>query len=217
MQHRLFITGTDTDVGKTHCGAVLAKRYLDRGERVGVYKPVASGCRRVDGDLVADDAAELWMAAGRPQQLADVCPQRFAAPLAPYLAAAAENASLDSAQLVRGIDAWQTSPVVLVEGAGGLFSPLTESLLNIDLIGPLQIDEVVLVAANRIGVAHQIISTVIAANARGVDIDRILLNQVDGVADDSVATNWQLLKDHIDQPIEEIAHRSASGSTGGRD
>ena len=94
----LFITGTDTGVGKTYVAALIARWLPPAGRRVGVYKPAASGCsRQADGDeLVSDDALALWNAAGRPGDLDRVCPQRFAAPLAPHLAAAGEGKQIDS-------------------------------------------------------------------------------------------------------------------------
>ncbi len=79
----LFITGTDTEVGKTCVAALIAAELAAAGHRVGVYKPAASGCSRQDGRLVADDAVALWKAAGSPGTLDEVCPQRFAAPLRP--------------------------------------------------------------------------------------------------------------------------------------
>ena len=75
----LFITGTGTDVGKTYVGALIADALVRQERRVGVYKPVASGCRVDAGRLVSDDALALWMAAGCPGSLDNVCPQRFAA------------------------------------------------------------------------------------------------------------------------------------------
>ena len=84
----LFITGTDTGVGKTYVAALIARALAAAGRRVGVYKPAASGCTRDSEELVSDDALALWDAAGRPGDLEHVCPQRFAVPLAPHLAAA---------------------------------------------------------------------------------------------------------------------------------
>src|SRR5262245_31815150 len=90
-----FVTGTDTGVDKTHVAAMMARALLAAGKRVGVYKPVASGCRNVEGELVCDDALALWEAAGRPGELSRVCPQRFVPALAPHLAARAEGREVD--------------------------------------------------------------------------------------------------------------------------
>src|SRR5262245_38358578 len=127
MPRGLFITGTGTAVGKTYVGALVARALRDSGKRVGVYKPVASGCEKTGGKLVSPDAVALWEAAGRPGTLEQVCPQRFAAPLAPHLAARAEGQLVDGALLREGIEFWRkASDVVIVEGAGGLMSPISD-------------------------------------------------------------------------------------------
>src|SRR5688572_556591 len=96
----LFISGTDTNVGKTHVAAAIARDLVATGVRVGIYKPAASGCQKnLQGELVSDDALMLWEAAGRPGELSAVCPQRYAAPVAPHLAARAEGKQLDAALL----------------------------------------------------------------------------------------------------------------------
>ena len=102
----LFIAGTDTDVGKTFVTALIAKSLVAAGQRVGVYKPAASGCTRVDGKLMAGDAIAIWEAAGKPRTLEDVCPQAFEAPLAPQLAARAEGREIDEGLLFSGMDVW---------------------------------------------------------------------------------------------------------------
>jgi dethiobiotin synthetase len=159
----LFITGTDTGVGKTHVAAMIARALAAEGRRVGVYKPAASGCTRdTHGNLTSDDARALWEAAGRPGELERVCPQCFAAPLAPHLAARAEHRKLDVDLLRTGVDYWRSrSDVVIVEGAGGLFSPLGPDRLNVDLALELGYP-IVLVAANRLGVMHGVMSTLLA-------------------------------------------------------
>lgn len=122
---QFFICGTDTDVGKTYVAALWAQSLVAQGLRVGVYKPAASGCEMRSGKIVSSDAVALAKAADRMTELDRVCPQRFLAPLAPHLAAAAEGKSIDRALLVRGIDYWrETSDIVLIEGAGGFFCPL---------------------------------------------------------------------------------------------
>lgn len=187
----IFITGTDTDVGKTYVTSRMARDQSLLGQRVGVYKPVASGCEIVDGEMVPDDAVKLWQAAGRPLSLDAVCPQKFVAPVSPPAAAQTEGKTVDERRLLDGLTPWlcDNFDVVLIEGAGGLFSPVSESMLNIDLLKRISPDEVVLVSANRLGVLHQTIATCEAARARGVTVHRIVLSHVTKEADASVHTN----------------------------
>lgn len=188
----LMITGTDTEVGKTYVGALVARQLTAAGYRVGVYKPAASGCRRQGGELVSDDAVALWEAAGRPGPLQRVCPQCFEAPLAPHLAAEAEGRTLDADLLRSGLDYWrQRSDVLLVEGAGGLMSPLGEEEYVADLAADFGFPLIV-VAANRLGVINHTLQTLIAAAAfhDGLNVAGIVLNRVSHDADDvSLATN----------------------------
>jgi dethiobiotin synthetase len=176
----LFITGTDTGVGKTQVAAKIAAMLRRQGRRVGVYKPVASGCARRGEQLFSDDAWELWQAAGQPGELAAVCPQRFAAPLAPPLAARAEGRPVDADLLRTGLDYWRArSEVLLVEGAGGLMSPLSDEAYVADLAGDLGFPLIV-VAPNVLGVINQALQTLItAANVRGgLQVAGVILNEV---------------------------------------
>lgn len=174
----LFITGTDTGVGKTHVAALIARELAAAGHRVGVYKPAASGCRR-DGDvLVSDDAVSLWEAAGRPGDLEHVCPQRFEAPLAPNLAARAEGRRVDAGLLVQGIDYWQQrSEVIVVEGVGGLMSPIEENIYVADLAATFGLPLVV-VSRNVLGTINQTLQTLITASVRcpGLSVAGVVLN-----------------------------------------
>jgi dethiobiotin synthetase len=160
----LFITGTDTGIGKTYVAALIARSLTAAGHCVGVYKPAASGCTWQGGALVSNDALALWQAAGRPGTLAEVCPQCFAAPLAPHLAAAAEGKQLDAARLRAGLDIWlERSDVVLVEGAGGLLSPLGEEQFVADLADDLGFP-LIIVARNALGTINHVLQTLIAAS-----------------------------------------------------
>src|SRR5689334_12870319 len=100
----LFVVGTDTGVGKTYVAARIAAALVEERLKVGVYKPVASGCGRVGKKLVSEDAVALWEAAGKPGELEQVCPQRFAAALAPHLAAKEESKRVNARQLRTGIE-----------------------------------------------------------------------------------------------------------------
>jgi dethiobiotin synthetase len=195
----LFITGTSTEVGKTYIAAAIAAQLYADGRRVGVYKPVASGCLQQTEGVLAEDALALWQAAGQPGSLADVCPQSFLAPLAPPLAAEAMGQRVDSALLREGITCWQQqSEIILVEGSGGLMSPIsdTDCVANLanDLGYPLLI-----VAANQLGVVNQVLQTAVTARTvcPGLELAGVVLNQVSpGGLDQSLASNRALIEKH---------------------
>ncbi|MGI6419917.1 MAG: dethiobiotin synthase [Thermoguttaceae bacterium] len=199
----LFITGTDTGVGKTYVASLIAQALRAAGHRVGTYKPVASGCRQERGAVVSDDAIALWEAAGRPGALDEVCPQRFLAPLAPHLAARAEGKKIDAARLRQGIDVWRgRSDVVLVEGAGGLMSPIGDEYvadLAYDFGYPLLI-----VAADRLGAINHTLQTLIAAASfrEGLEVAGIVINHPDRLAsDESLSTNRDQIATRAVAPV----------------
>ncbi|MDC0935709.1 dethiobiotin synthase [Pirellulales bacterium] len=204
MTSGLFITGVGTEVGKTHVGAMIARELARAGVRVGVYKPAASGCRREGDELISDDAVELWEAAGRPRTLEEVCPQRFVAPVAPPRAALEEGGRVDPELLRSGLQPWADScDVVLVEGAGGLMSPLSDADYNVDLARDLGLPMLV-VAANELGVINATLQTLITAEARagGIPIAGVVLNQAQRLADDaSLASNADELRRRASAPL----------------
>ena len=200
----LFITGTDTGVGKTYVGALVARQLVAQGRKVGVYKPVASGCRQEGAQVISEDALALWEAAGRPGDLERVCPQRFLAPLAPPLAAQAEGRQVDARLLRSGLLYWlDRSEIVLVEGAGGLFSPVS----NQDLVADLAADfgfPLVVVSRNVLGTINHTLLTVRAAQQFRVPlrVAGIVLNCPNVPPDDqSLASNPAQLARWCDVPL----------------
>lgn len=200
----LFITGTGTEVGKTYVAASIVRALAASGRRVGVYKPAASGCRLVEGRLESDDALALWEAAGRPGELEQVCPQRFAAPLAPHLAARGEGREIDAALLRRGLDVWTaSSEIVVVEGAGGLLSPLSDDEYVADLAADFGFPLLV-VAANRLGTIHDTLATLVVASTfrEGLDVAGVVLNRcTPEPPDGSCASNLAELRRRCGPPV----------------
>ncbi len=199
----LFVTGADTDVGKTYVSALIAAELSAAGHRVGVYKPVASGCV-VDGDdLVASDAVALWNAAGQPLTLDAVCPQRFAAPIAPHLAAIAEGKTLDADLARTGLAAWTPHcDIVVVEGAGGLMSPIDEEEYVADLAYDFGYPLVV-VANNVVGAINQTLQTLItAAHFReGLPAGAVVLNDVKATDDPASDSNLEEVVTRVEGPL----------------
>jgi dethiobiotin synthetase len=208
---RIFFAGTDTEVGKTFVAALFAKAYRNSGVNVGVYKPVASGCVDQNGDLIAEDAVRLWRAAGEPRSPQDVCPQRFLAALAPSEAARVEGRTVDRQLLRSGARCWEKEhELLIIEGAGGLFSPLADGFLNIDLVRQLEPTKLVLVAANRLGVIHQTLATCAAAKQHGKTVDAILLSNLSAAGDASSETNGQQIARYSDVPVLGSIHHGAT-------
>jgi dethiobiotin synthetase len=214
MTRGLFVTGTDTGVGKTYVAALIAKSLHDADYKVGVYKPVASGCRRMEqcSVLQSDDALALWNAAGRPGELDAVCPQRFAAPLAPHLAAHAEGRRVDAPLLRSGLQYWRDrSEIVVVEGAGGLLSPISDDDFVVDLALEFGYP-LVIVAANRIGVINQTLQTLLVAKSYrgGAAVAAVVLSDVNAGGDDpSRASNLSELQRLCEAPV--ITHLQHKG------
>ena len=189
--------------------ALIAKALHRAGRRVGGYMRAASGCRTEEGRLVADDALAIWEAAGRPASLDEVCPQVFAAPLAPHLAARAEGKELDTDRLRHGLAVWlERSDIVLVEGVGGLMSPLSDDEYVADLACDFGFPLVV-VTANRLGTINHTLQTLItAASFRdGLDVAGIVLNHPVAPADDvSLSSNRAEIASRAIAPILAEVH-----------
>ena len=200
----LFITGTNTGVGKTYVGAMIVRSLVAAGHRVGVYKPVESGCACEGKTLIAADARQLWKAADMPGDFSKVCPQRFEAALSPPQAAALEDQSVNPRLLRSGLNYWRDrSDIVLVEGAGGLMSPLSTEDYNADLAAYLGFP-LVIVAENQLGAINATLQTLITARAVAprLPIAGVILNVTDQRAD-GVCTSQNLreLRARCDVPI----------------
>jgi dethiobiotin synthetase len=201
----LFVIGTDTEVGKTYVAARVAESLVRAGVRVGVYKPVASGCRLVGDGLEAGDAVRLWEAAGRPGDLQAVCPQRFEAAVSPPRAALAAGRHVDEGLLRSGLDYWiERSDFLLVEGAGGLMSPISEESFVADLAYEFGFPLLVVVP-NLLGAINQTLQTLIAATTfrDGIPIGGIILNahRADELQDASAASNREDLERYCVPPV----------------
>lgn len=183
MTPGLFITGTDTGVGKTRVGTLLIRELIGRDMRICARKPVESGCIHHANELVPADALALRAAAGNREALDRVCAFPLEAPVSPTRAAALAGKSLNLAQLIAAC--WQdvsAEDFLVVEGAGGFLSPLTENALNADLAQRLGLP-VLLVTADRLGAVHQVLVAAEAIERRGLTLAAVVLNQLDPALD----------------------------------
>jgi dethiobiotin synthetase len=192
--HAFFITGTDTGIGKTTVGCALSAALSERGLKVGVAKPVETGCAPDgDGNLLPADAERLRYFSGCAEPLDVICPCRCREPLAPSIALRREGRTLDLAALgatVRGVIA--RHDVTLVEGAGGLLVPVIGSVTFADLAREWRLP-VVVVVGNRLGALNHAQLTVGWAKKAGLSVAGYVVNTLSPVDDVACRTNVEAL------------------------
>jgi len=171
----IFVTGTDTGVGKTIVAATLARLLRMHGVSVGVMKPVTSGCPEEDGLLVSDDARLLCQAAGI-QLCDDVALYRLRDAIAPAEAARRDGVRIDFSHIKAAFERLASSyQYVIVEGAGGLMVPLSGGLLVADLARELELPLLV-VARPGLGTVNHTVLTCFAARQIGLQVAGVIIN-----------------------------------------
>ena len=186
----LFVTGTDTDVGKTvvSCAIALAMRHQRSGARVGVSKPFASGCRKERGGLVADDTQALAHFSDCRVPLDDITPVRFREPLAPAVAAQLHGQKIDWDHVARAMQRVdEACDVVIVEGVGGVMVPLDPEPPGVTILDLARAIgyPVVVVARSGLGTLNHTALSVAVLRGAGLRIAGIVMN--DYMPDDALA------------------------------
>lgn len=206
----LFVTGTDTDVGKTWVGVNIIRQIKKRNINITPRKPIESGWPVAQDDKQFTDAYRLAEAAGCLEKLASVCPNRFAAALSPVRAARMEDSPL-SLKTIRAqcLQDLKENDFLYVEGAGGFYSPLVEDGLNADFASSLDLP-IILVANNRLGCMSQILLCCEAIEKRQLKLAAIILNQVEEIAGNTAMNNEADLRDYLSYPIFSLAHQQTS-------
>ena len=219
----MFVTGTDTNVGKTYVTAHIARHFRAAGRRVGAYKPVCSGAiATAESDSSTpgwqwDDVNQLQAAIGGDVDHSRISPQRFLAPLAPPQAAHLEGKYVDSQLLRSGVEWWLPRvELLLVEGVGGLLCPLTHT----ETVADLATDffrryewPLLVVARATLGTINHTLLTLEVAAARGLPVAGVLLNEaVPAGHDASIATNAAEIEQRSGVPVWGIVpHGLTSG------
>ncbi|HQH25776.1 MAG TPA: dethiobiotin synthase [Oligoflexia bacterium] len=180
----LFVTGTDTGVGKTTVAALLCSGVMKCGCTVHVSKPVETGCETdAQGRLSGKDGLVLWAASGKQQPLAQVAPYRFAPPVAPAAAAQAQQAVIDIKLLQQTIHAARENcDLLIVEGAGGLLVPITPQYTYADLARDISAVCLVVVGS-RLGAINHALLTFEVLRKREIPAMGYVLNEMSGAAD----------------------------------
>jgi dethiobiotin synthetase len=170
----LFVTGTDTGVGKSIVAAAICAALAEGGERVAAFKPVVTGLAEPESDFPPDHEL-LAGAAGGGQSPADVAPYRYDPPLSPHYAAELAGETIEPARLVRTARALGADADALIaEGVGGLLVPITPGYLIRDLARDLGMP-VVVAARSGLGTINHTLLTVEAARAVGLTVAGVVM------------------------------------------
>lgn len=198
----LFITGTDTGVGKTYIGASIVRILREKGLQITARKPAESSCELQAGQLIPSDALAYAEALNHQASINAICPYRYVAALAPPMAAAVQGEKLTIQQLIEACER-KPEEFMVVEGAGGLCSPLANDGLNTDLAEALG-HPTLIVAANRLGCINHCLLTLEIASQRGLKALAVVLNSTTHEHDESAISNQRWLTDNLKIPVIEV-------------
>ena len=197
-----FITGTDTDVGKTCVSAAIAKYLFDKGVNVGVMKPFASGYKE-SADSISEDVEILLKYSGSNDPIELVNPYYFEIPTSPYDACKQLNLEIDMSKVV---DAYKQltaiHDVVIVEGIGGIMTPIYRNYFVSDLISELNLDSFI-VTGSKIGTVNHLMLTYEHAQKKNLNTLGILVNQ-------NVSDGYEL--SNLKQQIFGLTGKKVSGA-----
>jgi dethiobiotin synthetase len=203
----IFVTGTDTGVGKTTVACGLAAALRGRGLSVGVFKPAETGCpSKADGGLEPEDARRLQFFAGCRLDVRKICPYAFPEPLAPSVAAQRASVRIDLQVLEQAYRAIAAEhDITLIEGAGGLLVPITATATYADLAARLDVP-VLVVVGSRLGAINHALLTLHHAQAIGLRTLGYIINFLGAQTDAAAETNVGVLTDWAGPPLGVVPY-----------
>ena len=173
----IFITGSNTEVGKTTVAVEIARR-LSKERKVRARKPVETDCPVVGGEYAPKDALALSEACDNIEPIATICPYCFELEASPEKASHEAGKNLDLEQLVVACRQDVGDDFAVVEGAGGFYSPIADKVLNADLARSLKLP-LVIVVRDELGAISQALLTIEAAQKNKLSVACVVLNQIE--------------------------------------
>ena len=207
----IFITGTDTDIGKTFITAGLAALMQSLGYKTGVYKPFQSGAEEKNGFLIAPDLAFVKKIDAFVET---ACTYLMKPPTAPSLAAEIEKVHVDVNAILRDYKIINDKcELVISEGAGGLCVPVSPKLLTSDIVKLLNVP-IVIVARPDLGTINHVLLTINFAISQGIDVRGVIINRYpQGTDDIAIRTAPRLIEEYSDTKVLGIVKDVASVQT----
>ena len=199
---RLFITGTNTEVGKTFVACEMLKYLIKSKKSSAAFKPIETGCNKSDGVLQPNDSKRFYKILGKSLSIDLINPYRFIPPISPNRAIRLAKKKITLNDYCKKLNLLNTHDYILIEGAGGVCSPLSCDGLNIDFAKKVKMDSI-LVARDEIGVINNVILSIntfikYKLNLKAIVLNRINLKQPYGM------NNVKELRSFTNIPIIQI-------------
>lgn len=211
----IFITGTDTDAGKTYVGTQIVALLHEDSINAVPRKPIESGCRRVGDELVPQDASRYYEAADRKFALSQICPFRFEPAISPQRAARlARQPAYTEEVYAKCIQGTGPDDFLVVEGAGGFYSPLCEDGMNSSLAKRLGLP-VLLVANDKLGCINHVLLTIEAIHSHGLPVRAVILSQT-SAPETPAMNNREDLGLLLEAPVFTLSHQETLQKAAGK-
>lgn len=192
-----FVTGTDTDVGKTYIASALVRHFAQQGQAAVGMKPIAAGCEKINGELRNADVTALLAASNITTRLEDVNPYAFEPAIAPHIAAEQVGELISLAKIKQAFDHLQAqADVVIVEGAGGFRVPINRQETMADVALKLNLP-VIMVVGIRLGCINHALMTAGSIRAAGLNLVGWVANRIDPnmrALEENIATLKAMIK-----------------------
>ena len=205
MNKKIFITGTNTEVGKTFITKNLIERIQLKGYSVSPYKPVETGCIKKSLTLIPRDSTIYFRAVNKKIALDQINPYRFLEPISPAAAIKRSKRKVTINDYLSKLKDLPNSDLTIIEGAGGLCSPLAPDGYNIDLIRKAKVSTV-LVAKDEIGVINNVILSLSMLQKYKIKVLAIVLNRKVSSQPDGM-NNYQEIKSLTKVPLIQILNK----------
>ena len=174
---KLFITGTNTEVGKTFVTCEMLKHLVKSKKPSAAFKPIETGCNESDGVLQPNDSKHFYEILGKSLSIDLINPYRFIPPISPNRAIRLAKKKITLNDYCKKLNLLNTHDYILIEGAGGVCSPLSYDGLNIDFAKKVKMDSI-LVARDEIGVINNVILSINTFIKYKLNLKAIVLNRI---------------------------------------
>ena len=198
----VFVTGSNTEVGKTTVSVEIIKQLIKK-RKVVVRKPVETDCELVDGSYFPKDAVKLNEACASGESLSQVCPYCFELEASPEEASLGAGKTLSLEDLVYACNDGVGERFVFVEGAGGFYSPIADKALNSDLAVQLELP-VIIIVKDELGAISQALLTIDAVLSKKLKIAFVVLNE----ACENTLSNLEALRSYTDVPVLKFSTKN---------